>query len=103
MFVKTEMIDGRPVIHERGRYELTIGTVEDGAFCIALRGADRDGISLLVPGMLCAKLRPGTTEDEAEVLLDNMKALVDYWEMKWRPGPPDDPGHGTVVPLRRAA
>ena len=32
MFVKTEIIDGRPVIHERGWYELTIATAaEDGA------------------------------------------------------------------------
>ncbi len=104
MFVRTEIIDGRPVIHERGRYELTIATVaEDGAFCIALRATDDDGISLLAPGILCAKLRPGTTEDQAEVLLDHMKSLVDCWEIKWRPGPPDDPGRGIVVPLRRAA
>ncbi len=31
MFVKTEIIDGRPIIHERGQYELTIATVEDGS------------------------------------------------------------------------
>ena len=60
----------RRIIHERGHYQLTIATAaEDGALSIVLQGGDGDGISLLAPGILCAKLRPGTTEDQAEVPL----------------------------------
>ncbi len=73
------------------------------AAIIVLQGNEADGISLLTPGIFCAKLRPGATEDQAKALLDHMKALIDVWEAKWRPGKPDDPGRGVVVSLRRAA
>ena len=103
MIVKTQTIGDRVIIHERGQYKLTIATaVEDGALCIALVKLD-DSLTPLDSGILYAKLKPEITQDQAEVLLDYMNEVIDCWEMKWSPAPPDDPGHGIVVPLRRAA
>ncbi len=96
MIVKTETIGDRLLIHERGQFKLTIATaVEDGALCIALVNMD-DSLTPLDSGILCAKLKPEITQDQAEVLLDYMNEVIDSWEMKWSPTPTDDPGYGIV-------
>ena len=103
MIVETQIINGRYYVHERGHYKLVIATmVEGGDFCIALVNFG-DGLTPLNSGMLVARLKPGTTIDQAEKLLGQMNDLIESWEMKWQPGPPDDSGGGTVLPLKRAA
>lgn len=103
MRIGSNVIDGRRVVHERAEYELVVATdAEDGAYLIVLRPVD-DGLSPLSRGLLAAKLRAGVGRDAAEALRDHMAALIDCWDIKWRPGAPDDPGHGAVVSLREAA
>ena len=98
----TQVIEGRRVIHERGQYELTIVALDNGAYGIALEPIDV-GVSLLEPGILCARLHAGASKDQAETLLDYLSEIIDCWEIKWSSELPDDPGGGSVVPLRRAA
>ncbi len=103
MIVKTETIGERFIIHERSHYELTIArTVENDALCIALLRID-DDISRLAPGILCAKLHPAVTMDQAEVLLSHLNEVVECWEMKWEPGPPGGRRDCNVVTFKRAA
>ena len=103
MIIKTQTIGDRVIIHERSYYELTIArTVEDDALCIALRRID-DDISRLAPGILCAKLKPDVTMDQAEVLLSHMNSLIDCWEMKWEPSPPGGRRDDNVVAFKEAA
>ncbi len=100
MIVETQIINGQYHVHERGHFKLVVATVvEGGDFCIALVNFG-DGVTPLNSGMLAARLKPGTTKDQAEVLLSQMDDLIESWEMKWRHGPPDDSGG---VPLKRAA
>ena len=98
----TQVVEGRRVVHERGQYELTLVALDCGAYGMASQPID-GGVSLLEHGILCARLRAGTSEDQAETLLDYLSEIIDCWEVKWSPEPPDGPGGGTVVPLRRAA
>ncbi len=98
----TQVIEGRRVIHERGRYELTIVALDGGAYGIALQPID-GGVSLLEHGIFCARLQAGASEDQAEMLRDYLSEIIDCWEVKWSPEPTDDPGGGKVVPLKRVA
>ncbi len=103
MLMGSKVVDGRRVVHERAEYELVIATDdEDGAYLIVLQPVD-GGLSPLSRGLLAAKLLPGVGRDTAEMLLDNMAAMIDCWDIKWRPGAPDGPGRGVVVSLREAA
>ena len=53
--------------------------------------------------MLCAKVRSSTTADQAEVLLEHMKALIMCWKMNWTSERTDDPGRDRVVQMKLAA
>ena len=106
MYIKTQRIGDRTIVHERSHYELTLATSdEDGAYLIALVQID-DNLTPLAPGILCAKLRPDVEEDAAEHLIAHLNDLVDYWEMKWeptKPGGPKGPGAINVIRLKKAA
>ncbi len=106
MYIKTQKIGERTMVHERSYYDLTLATSdEDGAYLIALVNVD-DNLTPLVPGILCARLDPGVDRDTAEHLIDHLNALVDCWEMKWeptKPGGPKGPGAINVIRLKKAA
>ncbi len=106
MYVKTEQIGDRTMVHERSYYDLTLATSdEDGSYLIALVKVD-DNLTPLAPGILCAKLRADVDEETAEHLTDHLNALVDCWEMKWepaKPGGPKGPSSSNVIRLKKAA
>ncbi len=106
MYIKTQKIGERTIVHERSHYELTLATSdEDGAYLIALVQID-DNLTPLAPGILCAKLDPDVDKDTAEHLIDHLNALVDCWEMKWepaKPGGPKGPSSSNVIRLKKAA
>lgn len=106
MYIKTQKIGDRTIVHERSYYGLTLATsAEDGSYLIALMQID-DNLTPLAPGILCAKLRPDVDTETAEHLIDHLNALVDCWEMKWepaKPGGPKGPGAINVIRLKKAA
>ncbi len=103
MYLKTQKIDDRTIVHERSNYDLTLATSdEDGAYLIALVQVD-DNLTPLAPGILCAKLQPDVDRELAGQLIDHLNNVVDCWEMKWEPAKPRGPGPGNVIRLRKAA
>ncbi len=54
MYIKTQKVGDRTMVHERSHYELTLATSdEDGAYLIALVQID-DNLTPLAPGILAA-------------------------------------------------
>ncbi len=106
MYVKTQKVGDRTMIHERSNYDLTLATSdEDGSYLIALMQIN-DNLTPLAPGILCAKLGPHVDHELAGQLIDDLNALVDCWEMKWepaKPGGPKGPSTSNVILLNRAA
>ncbi len=65
MYIKTQKIGDRTMVHERSHYELTLATSDkDGAYLIALAQID-DNLTPLASVILCAKLRPDVDKDAA--------------------------------------
>jgi len=106
VYIKTQKVGDRTMVHERSHYELTLVTSdEDGAYLVALVQVD-DNLTPLAPGILCARLDRGVDRDTAEHLIDHLNALVDCWEMKWeptKPGGPKGPAASNVIRLNKAA
>ncbi len=103
MYIKTQKVGERTMVHERSFYVLTLATSdEDGAYLIALAQID-DNLTPLAPGILCAKLEPDVDEATAEYLIDHLNNVVDCWEMKWEPAKPGGPGGSNVIRLKKAA
>ncbi len=103
MYIKTQKIGDRTIVHERSYYDLTLATSdEDGAYLIALVQVD-DNLTPLAPGILCAKLQSDVDEETAEHLIDHLNALVACWEIKWEPAKPGGPGGSNVIRFKRAA
>ncbi len=106
MYIKTQKVGDRTMVHERSYYDLTLATSdEDGAYLIALVKVD-DNLTPLAPGILCAKLHSAVDEKMAKQLLLHLNLLVDTWEMKWepaKPGSPKGPGASNVIRLKKAA
>ncbi len=103
MYIKTQKIGARTMVHERSHYELTLATsAEDDAYLIALVQVD-DNLTPLAPGILCAKLQPDVDKETAEHLIVYLNALVECWEMKWEPAKPGGPGGSNVIRLKKAA
>jgi hypothetical protein len=106
VYIKTQKVGDRTMVHERSHYDLTLATSdEDGFYLIALVQVD-DNLTPLAPGILCAKLGPHVDHELAGQLIDHLNALVDCWEMKWepaKPGGPKGPGASNVIKLKKAA
>ncbi len=76
MYIKTQKVGERTMVHERSHYELTLATSdEDGAYLIALVQID-DNLTPLAPGILCAKLDPGVDRELAGQLIDHLNAAT---------------------------
>ncbi len=66
MYIKTQKVGDRTMVHERSYYDLTLATSdEDGSYLIALVKVD-DNLTPLAPGILCAKLDPDVDRELAE-------------------------------------
>ncbi len=69
MYIKTQKVGDRTMVHERSYYDLTLATSdEDGAYLIALVKVD-DNLTPLAPGVLCAKLDPDVDRELAGQLI----------------------------------